>query len=141
MNEVVFVGRIVNQVVLRQTTSGNEVVNNSIAVRRQRRNKDGNYDVDFIPFTAWNQHARILDQYVKKGDQIALKGRMISRSYVDKDNTTRYVVECVVETLTLLNNNNTSHSNQEDGSSDTGAFDMDEAEVIEALNMVVQTGD
>lgn len=141
MNEVVFVGRIVNQVVLRQTTSGNEVVNNSIAVRRQRRNKEGNYDVDFIPFTAWNQHARILDQYVKKGDQIALKGRMISRSYVDKDKTTRYVVECVVETLTLLNNNTTSNSNQEDRDSDNGSFDIDEADVIEALNMVVQTED
>lgn len=135
MNEVVFVGRIANPIELRKTSHGNEVINNSIAVRRQRRNRDGEYGVDFIPFTAWNQHARILNQYVKKGDQIALKGRMISRSYLDKEDTTRYVVECIVENLTLLTNGQNKQANQ---SSKDDSVEIDEAEVIETLSMMVQ---
>lgn len=101
MNQVNFVGRIVKDIEpinVGQT----QVVNNTLAVQRPRKNRGGEYITDFIPFVAWDGIASVLIRYCHKGQQIAISGRMQSRSYQSKDGQMVHIVECLVTNLTLL---------------------------------------
>ena len=51
---------------------------------------------------AWNKTAEILEKYVKKGQEVAIEGKLTNRSYDDKEGNKRYVTEVVVNELVLL---------------------------------------
>ncbi|MGX7350086.1 single-stranded DNA-binding protein [Dolosicoccus paucivorans] len=110
MNQVNFVGRIVKEVEVK-SVGASHVVNNTLAVQRPRKNKDGEHLTDFIPFVAWDGLARVLGNYCQKGQQIAISGRMQSRNYQNKDGQMVYVIECLVNDLTLLDR---SYKQEED---------------------------
>lgn len=112
MNKVVFVGRVVRDVEVRQVGSNGRVVNNVIAIQRHHRDSNGNRATDFIPFVAWDHLAELMDRYCKKGDQISLAGRMQSRKYKNREEQDVYVIECLVEELTLIGSNSTSNTNE-----------------------------
>ena len=114
MNQVSVIGRIVRDIELKDLGEGKQVVNNTIAVPMIFK-KDSGQDTDFIPIVAWNKTAVLLHQYCKKGSLIGLTGRMQSRSYLNKENETIYVVEMVVNTVQFLSNKtkeDVSQSNQ-----------------------------
>ena len=114
MNQVSVIGRIVRDIELKDLGEGKQVVNNTIAVPMTFK-KDSGQDTDFIPIVAWNKTAVLLHQYCKKGSLIGLTGRMQSRSYLNKENETIYVVEMVVNTVQFLSNKtkeDVSQSNQ-----------------------------
>lgn len=77
-------------------------MNNTIAVNRQYKDKDGERGVDFIPFTAFGQSADYLDHYAIKGDKMEIVGRWQNRKYTDKNNQERQVSELIVEYVSLL---------------------------------------
>lgn len=101
MNQVNLIGRLVRDVEVRDLGEGRQVVNNTVAVSTNFK-KEGGQDTDFIPIVAWNKTAVLLHQYCKKGSLIGLSGRMQSRSYLNKENETVYVVEMVVNTVNFL---------------------------------------
>ncbi|MFL2100302.1 single-stranded DNA-binding protein [Desemzia sp. FAM 23991] len=103
MNQVSVIGRIVRDIELKELGEGKQVVNNTIAIPMAFK-KDSGQDTDFIPIVAWNKTAVLLHQYCKKGNLIGLTGRMQSRSYLNKENETIYVVEMVVNTVQFLSN-------------------------------------
>lgn len=51
---------------------------------------------------AWNKTAEIVEQYVTKGKEIAIEGKLTSRSYEDKEGQKRYITEVVVNELLML---------------------------------------
>ena len=102
MNQALFVGRLAREVESVEVSGGRKVINNVLAVNRNHKDKEGDYVTDFIPLVAWNQAASIMERFCHKGQQVAIRGRMRSRSYQGKDKITRYVVECIVEEVTLL---------------------------------------
>lgn len=106
MNHVVLVGRIVREHELKTINDDHRVINNTLAINRRQRNKDGALIADFIPFVAWDHLADILDKYSIKGQRIAISGRMQSRHYQNNDGETVYTVECVVSEVTLLDRPN-----------------------------------
>lgn len=77
-------------------------MNNTIAVNRQYKDKDGQREVDFIPFTAFGQSADYLDHYAVKGDKMEIVGRWQNRQYTDKNKQNRQVSELIVEYVSLL---------------------------------------
>lgn len=91
-NEVRLEGRITVEPELRYTTSGKPVANFSLAVRREW---DGKGEADFLPVVAWNKTAEAIAQYVVKGQQLTVSGRMQSRSYETQDGAKRIVIEVV----------------------------------------------
>ena len=111
MNQVMFVGRIVRPIELKNLSDNSRVCNNVLAVRRRNKSKSG--DADFIPFVAWNQTADLLKRYCQKGQQVALSGKMRSRSYDDKDGKTRYTIECIVDEVTLVSTRSKADQDQE----------------------------
>lgn len=101
MNKVQLVGRLAKDPELRTTGTGKSVCSFSVAVDR-RYKQDGQPTADFFSITAWGRQAEVIEQYLAKGQQIAIAGRLQSRSYDAKDGTKRYVTEIVLEEFDFI---------------------------------------
>jgi single-strand DNA-binding protein len=51
---------------------------------------------------AWGKTAEIIEQFVSKGKEIAVEGKLTHRSYDDKDGTKRFVSEVLISEIQLL---------------------------------------
>jgi single-strand DNA-binding protein len=51
---------------------------------------------------AWNKTAEIIEKYLEKGNEVAIEGKLTSRSYEDKDGTKKYITEIVCNELLML---------------------------------------
>lgn len=102
MNKVVLIGRLTKDPEIKYTPAGNAVSTFSIAVNRDFKNENGEYDTDFINCVAWNQTAEFMGNYLKKGYQIAVSGSIQTRTYEDKAGKTVYVTEVIVNQVQNL---------------------------------------
>ena len=102
MNKAILIGRITANPELRTTQSGNQNTTFSLAVNRNYTKEDGTRETDFINCTAWKKTAENIVKYCSKGSQIAIEGRIQTRSYDTQDGTKRYVTEVLVEQCTFL---------------------------------------
>lgn len=105
MNRTILVGRLTRDPDLRYTQNGHAVTSFTIAVDR-RFSKDD--ETDFINCVAWRKQAENLAQYMKKGSQIGVDGRLQSRTYEDKDGKTVFVTEVVADNVQFLDSRNSS---------------------------------
>lgn len=87
---------------IRYTQNQKEVGNFDLAVNRNYKNANGEYDTDFFKCIAWGNLAKTIQIYTSKGSQIAIEGRVENRTYQANDGTNRYVTEVVVEGMQLL---------------------------------------
>ena len=108
MNKTILIGRLTRDVDLRYTQSGKAVGNFTLAVNRNFKNEQGEYDADFINCVAWGKTAENLANYMKKGNQIAVDGRIQTRTYENNEGKTVYVTEVVAENVQFLESRNTS---------------------------------
>lgn len=104
LNQIVLVGRLVKDPVLKETEQGKKRSFITLAIPRSFKNAEGSYDIDFIDCILWDGIAKNTAEYCKKGDVIGVKGRLQSRKY-EMDNTTKFVIEVIAEKVTFL----TSH--------------------------------
>ena len=104
LNQIVLVGRLVKDPVLKETEQGKKRSFITLASPRSFKNAEGSYDTDFIDCILWDGIAKNTAEYCKKGDVIGVKGRLQSRKY-EMDNTTKFVIEVIAEKVTFL----TSH--------------------------------
>lgn len=97
MNNFCAVGRLTSAPEYKKTPNGTSVVRFTLAVDRQFKDKDGNKITDFIPCQAWRQTADFMQQYIHKGDMLAITGELHSERYTDKQTgqqRTRYGIVC-----------------------------------------------
>lgn len=104
LNQIVLVGRLVKDPVLKETEQGKKRSFITLAIPRSFKNAEGSYDTDFIDCILWDGIAKNTAEYCKKGDVIGVKGRLQSRKY-EMDSTTKFVIEVIAEKVTFL----TSH--------------------------------
>ena len=104
LNQIVLVGRLVKDPVLKETEQGKKRSFITLAIPRSFKNAEGSYDTDFIDCILWDGIAKNTAEYCKKGDVIGVKGRLQSRKY-EMDNTTKFDIEVIAEKVTFL----TSH--------------------------------
>lgn len=102
LNKVLLNGRITKDPEVKSTTSGLYVCQFSVAVTRDYKNSNGEYDSDFINCVAWRSTAEYLGNYVVKGDLLAVVGTLQIRSYKDQNGQTRNVTEVIVESVNNL---------------------------------------
>ena len=95
MNLVCLIGRLTKDPELKTTQSGKSVCSFSLAV-------DGVKDTDFIDCVAWNKTAENLAKFKKKGEQIAITGRLTTRNYEDRNGNKRKAVEVTVNDLQFI---------------------------------------
>ncbi len=101
MNKVFLVGNIVRDVETK-IASGYQVIQNTIAVKRNYPDRDGNYPTDFIDFQSWGKQAEYLEKYGAKGSRIAIVGRLQSREYDGRDGTRKTVWEVITDEIQLI---------------------------------------
>lgn len=113
MNIVILQGRIVDDIEIKDYQSF-KVCNFTIAVKRSYKNRNGEYDTDFIQCQTTNQQALFLKQYFHKGDPISIEGSWQVRTY-DRDGVRSWFNTCVVKNisfaLTQKSNNPTDLGN------------------------------
>ena len=102
MNKVILSGNLCQNIELKQTNGGKEVVSNCVAVSRDFKNANGDYESDFINIVVWGNQATYLDKYASKGDRVELVGRWQVRKYEDSNGTQQRVNECVVESIRVF---------------------------------------
>ena len=85
MNRVCLIGRLTKDTELRATPNGTYTTSNTIAVNRNFKNANGEYDADFINIVAWRNTAEFLCKYAKKGSLVGCEGRIQTRTYEDTD--------------------------------------------------------
>lgn len=74
------------------------IARTSVAINRRFKNKEGNYDADFINVSAFGKTAEFLEKYFHKGDMIAIVGRITTGSY-EKDGQRVYTTEVTIEEI------------------------------------------
>ncbi len=103
MNKVILSGNLCKEIDLRYTQNNVAVIQNTIAVKNDYKNKDGEYDSQFINLVVWRQAAEFLSKYAAKGSKILVEGQIRNRTYEKQDGTKGYVTEVVAEKVELLN--------------------------------------
>lgn len=102
LNNTTLVGRLTKDPDLKYTQSGKAVAQFTLAVTRDFKNADGEYDADFINCVMWGKPAETLADRVKKGERISLAGRIQTRNYENNDGQRVYVTEVVANTFHFL---------------------------------------
>ena len=116
MNKVVLVGRLTRDPEVRSTSAGFSTARFTVAVNRNFKNKEGNYDADFISCVAFRNTADFVSKFFKKGSMIGLEGRIQTGSYDAQDGTKRYTTEVAVDNVEFVggkNDNSSQMSNNE----------------------------
>jgi single-strand DNA-binding protein len=75
-----------------------------LATNEHYKDKDGQKQTktDWHNVVAWNKTAELIEQYVSKAKEIAIEGKLSTRSYEDKEGQKRYTTEVIVNELLLL---------------------------------------
>ena len=102
LNQVVLVGRLVKTPELRVTESGKKTSKITLAVPRNYKNMDGEYDTDFLECTLWTNVAENTSEYCQTGDMVGVKGRIQTRVIKNEDGSKKKKSEIVAEKVTFL---------------------------------------
>ena len=102
INQVTLVGRLTKDPELRYTAEGKAVSNVTIAVNRPFRNKEGEYEADFVQCTLWKKTAENTAQYCRRGSIIGITGRIQTRHYENQERKKVYVTEVVAEMVQFV---------------------------------------
>ena len=105
-NKVQLIGHLGNKPEIITLDNGKKLAKFSLATNETYKNASGKKvtNTDWHNLIAWNKTAEIAEQYLEKGREIAIEGKLTSRSYDDKDGNKRYVTEVVVNELLMLGN-------------------------------------
>lgn len=117
MNKVFLIGRLTRDPELRYTGSNIPVATFSLAVNRNFSNQAGEREADFINIVVWRKQAENVKNYLSQGSQVAIDGRIQTRSYDGNDGQKRYITEVVADNVEFLGSRNSSNnSNNMNGS-------------------------
>ena len=110
MNKTTLVGRLCADPELKFTPgNGTAVTTFTLAVNR-RFKKEGQPEADFIQVVVWGKQAESTANYMRKGSQIGISGRIQTRNYEAQDGTRRYVTEVIAEEVEFLGSKNSGTS-------------------------------
>ena len=108
MNKVIIIGRFTRDPEIKYTTGENATATArfSLAVNRRFKNKEGNYDADFINCVAFGKTAEFIEKYFTKGMAIGITGRIQTVSYTNKEGKKVYTTDVVVEETEFVESKN-----------------------------------
>ena len=105
-NRVQLIGNLGNDPEVITLESGKKLAKFSLATNENYKDTDGNKQsrVDWHSLIAWGKTAEIIEKYITKGKEIAVEGKLTTRSYETKEGENRYVTEVVVNEILMLGN-------------------------------------
>ncbi len=103
-NKVQLIGNVGNEPEIMNLDSGKKVAKFSIATNEFYKDSKGEkqQDTQWHNIVAWGKIAEIVEKYVVKGKEVAIEGKLTSRSYETKEGEKRYVTEVVIDEILLL---------------------------------------
>lgn len=103
-NKVQLIGNLGKDPEIITLESGRKLARFSLATNENYKDTDGQKQTktDWHNLVAWGKTAEIIEKYVTKGKEIAIEGKLTTRSYETKEGESRYVTEVVVNGLLML---------------------------------------
>lgn len=103
-NKVQLIGNLGNNPEVKTLEGGKKMAKFSVATNETYRNAKGEKVVEtqWHNLIAWGKVAEIAEKFLHKGSEVALEGKLINRSYNDKDGNKKYVTEIQVNELLML---------------------------------------
>lgn len=104
LNRAMLIGRLGADPELRFTQGGSAVLNMRLATTEvyYDRNKERQENTEWHTVVLWGNRAEALNKYLSKGKEIAVEGRIQTRSWEDKDGNKRYATEIVATNVVML---------------------------------------
>ena len=104
LNKVMVIGNLGADPELRYTANANAVANFSVASNREYTTDDGEHhkETEWFRVVTWNKLAESCSQYLRKGRQVYVEGRLQTRSWEAPDGQTRYMTELIAERVQFL---------------------------------------
>ncbi|HXZ85895.1 MAG TPA: single-stranded DNA-binding protein [Myxococcota bacterium] len=104
VNKVILVGNLGRDPEIRYTQQGTAVANFSLATTNRFKNRSGEMEerTEWHRIVAWDKLAEICGQYLAKGRQVYIEGRLQTRDWEDKDGNKRSTTEVVAQTMQML---------------------------------------
>jgi len=103
-NKVQLIGNLGNDPEIITTESGKKLAKFRIATNESYKDSKGERvtDTQWHNVIAWGKIAEIIESYVTKGKEVAIEGKLINRSWEDKEGNKRYTTEVVCNELLML---------------------------------------
>ena len=110
VNKVILVGNLGADPEIRYTPSGTAVANFRLATSETRTNKEGQKETktEWHRIVTFGKLAEICGEYLSKGKQVYIEGRIQTRSWDDKDGNKKYMTEIVANTMQMLGGKDSS---------------------------------
>ena len=105
-NYFMLIGKIVNDIEIREYEGGKRVVNLCLLVTRPFKNFEGNYDSDFLNISLWEYLADLAVERLKNGTKVGIKGRISPRKVTLQDGVTISVMDLIGERVMFFDNAN-----------------------------------
>lgn len=104
LNKVMIIGHLGRDPEMRYTPSGRPVTTFSVATNRSWTTSDGEKrtDTEWFNVVAWNKLAEICNQYLVKGQQVYIEGRLQTRRWEDSNNVRHTSIEVVANEMIML---------------------------------------
>ncbi len=118
LNQVVIVGRLVQEPTVEKTESGKERAFVTLAVPRSYKNAEGEYETDFVDCVLWGGVASNTAEYCKKGDLVGVKGKVETNIYENADGEKKKSTQIVAEKVTFLSTAKEKDSDNEKSDDD-----------------------
>jgi single-strand DNA-binding protein len=108
LNRCEFIGRLGKDPEMRYSADGNAICNLSLGVNFEYKNKAGEPQktVTWVRISAYSHLAGICGDYLKKGSQIYISGKWVTRKWVNKDGVDQYTTEVVADQMQMLGGRN-----------------------------------
>ena len=106
-NKVQLIGNVGQEPSTTNLDNGKKVARLSLATNEHYKNSKGEkvQATDWHTVVAWGKTAEIIENYVSKGKEIAVEGKLTSRFYEDKEGVKRYVTEVLASEILLMGGN------------------------------------
>lgn len=124
LNKVMIIGRLGKDPEMRYTPSGRPVTNFSVATSRSWNTSDGERrtETEWFNIVAWGSLAEICNQYLLKGQQVYVEGRLQSRNWEDSEGKRHTAVEIVANEMIMLGDRRSSDDDPPDEHTDEDEF-------------------
>jgi len=103
-NSVKLIGRIGNKVDVRVFEGNRKMARISLATNESRKNMQGEWttDTQWHNLVAWGKQAEYVASNTDKGMEVSIEGRLVNRSYTDKQGVKKYITEVVVNEVNIV---------------------------------------
>jgi single-strand DNA-binding protein len=108
MNKVMLIGRLTQDPEVRYTTTNKSLCQFRLAVSRKFTKQGEDPQTDFFPVVAWEKTSEFCSNYFRKGQQVAVIGRLHNRTWDDSEGKKHYITEIIAEEVSFADSKKSS---------------------------------